>query len=362
MIKKIRTIQTGDPDSISIILVGCGGTGSFAALNLARLVWADRQDKRFRLVFVDPDVVEEKNIGRQYFCPADVGKPKARTLASRLALAYGLEITPVVGRFEAEMVMDFRPYHPARSGLTLVVGAVDTPAARRDIAGAMAEQAEKSGYRGDQLWWLDAGNGHTTGQVLIGNSSNPHPLMTEFGDCVAVPFPSVQEPVLVRDAAEEEHAGLSCAELMALNVQARTIDAMMANWLDVFAERLIVSRDLNLMGVYVNQAQGIVTPAPIVDCRPVKEERGKRVTAATITAAEFVRGRAAAQPYPEGYPADEDADDGDEEFGPCPNCGRTLAAGEDTVNDELVDIVFCTDCDWEMEMEEYERAMAAPPA
>jgi molybdopterin/thiamine biosynthesis adenylyltransferase len=89
MIKKIRTIQIGEPDSISIILVGCGGTGSFAALNLARLAWAARSGKRFRLTFIDPDVVEEKNIGRQYFCPADVGQPKAWTLARRLGSQIG---------------------------------------------------------------------------------------------------------------------------------------------------------------------------------------------------------------------------------------------------------------------------------
>ena len=74
-----------------IVLVGVGGTGSQLARCLARLLY-HRQQKRQHLpevVFVDPDVVESHNVGRQMFTPADLGQPKAAVLARRFNMALG---------------------------------------------------------------------------------------------------------------------------------------------------------------------------------------------------------------------------------------------------------------------------------
>jgi len=35
--EKRYTLQVGNPEHVEIVLVGCGGTGSFLALHLARL-------------------------------------------------------------------------------------------------------------------------------------------------------------------------------------------------------------------------------------------------------------------------------------------------------------------------------------
>ena len=56
------------------------------------------------LVLIDPDRVEEKNIGRQaLFAPADIGQPKAECVARRLnaALAVAAEHRPDVRRGDA---------------------------------------------------------------------------------------------------------------------------------------------------------------------------------------------------------------------------------------------------------------------
>ena len=63
----------------------------------------ERQES-FSALFVDPDFVERKNIPRQNFCDAEVGYPKAQTLAARYGLAWGVEIRAVNGRFSADMV------------------------------------------------------------------------------------------------------------------------------------------------------------------------------------------------------------------------------------------------------------------
>ncbi len=58
-------------------LAGCGGTGSNAAVALARAGVG-------RLILTDCDVVDHSNLNRQYYFLEDVGKQKAETLAHRL--------------------------------------------------------------------------------------------------------------------------------------------------------------------------------------------------------------------------------------------------------------------------------------
>ena len=125
-----------------------------------------RAGRELRLVFVDPDQVEEKNIGRQNFCPAEIGADKAMSLAYRYSYAFGLEITPVIDRFDDKVLGRFiATARWGQSALTLVIGCVDSPAARAGIDEALRHFSLRKG-----LWWLDAGNDESSGQVLIGNS------------------------------------------------------------------------------------------------------------------------------------------------------------------------------------------------
>ena len=77
-----------------VVLVGCGGTGSQVARTLCRIVYDLRRRGHHvpSIKFVDPDVIEAKNVGRQMFTEADIGKFKfkATTLATRFNLAMGL--------------------------------------------------------------------------------------------------------------------------------------------------------------------------------------------------------------------------------------------------------------------------------
>ncbi|RRG18432.1 ThiF family adenylyltransferase [Weissella viridescens] len=67
-----------------ILVLGCGGTGSHAAVNLARLGIGN-------IVLSDFDNVELSNLNRQEFTYADVGKKKAPTLMRHL-----LDINPFI--------------------------------------------------------------------------------------------------------------------------------------------------------------------------------------------------------------------------------------------------------------------------
>jgi len=103
-----------------IVLVGCGGTGSHTARLIARLLV---HLKGLHLAvptlrLVDPDVVEAQNIGRQLFVPAELGLPKAETLARRLSCAFGLAVEWANEPFSADRHLT-RPYN------TILIDGVD---------------------------------------------------------------------------------------------------------------------------------------------------------------------------------------------------------------------------------------------
>ena len=88
-------VLLGDVTEFNIMVVGLGGTGSALALALAGLAYHARQKGiGVKLTFVDHDLIEPKNVGRQQFCPAEAsgGIAKASSLALRLNAAYGLDI------------------------------------------------------------------------------------------------------------------------------------------------------------------------------------------------------------------------------------------------------------------------------
>ena len=110
-------IQGFDISGRSAAVIGCGGLGTNAAVHLAGAGIG-------RLLLIDFDTVEERNLNRQYFYTgADIGREKARLLAARLqAYAPEVEIRCHAGRFEGALAEDY----------DLVIVAVDNIAARRE--------------------------------------------------------------------------------------------------------------------------------------------------------------------------------------------------------------------------------------
>lgn len=339
---KIYPLQIGAPQKLSIFLVGCGGTGSYAALHLSQLAWVARQHGiETRLTFIDPDTVEPKNIARQNFAPPEVGRAKADTLAWRYALALGLAITPIVACFNAEHLLrhKFNPRFDTNV-LNLVVGCVDNSTARQDIAAAILTLP--NAYQPD-LWWLDAGNHYAHGQVLLGNSTYQQPLLSPLGFAYALPLPHIQNPELTK--AQEQppaEAAPSCADLTLMDIQSRTINKMMAAWIDVYAEGLVMGRDLRIMATELDQRSGAAVSRPITG-GIVLEDRQKQ-------------SKSPVAGYPAGYPASREREEGDPAGVNCPECQTELLFGQDVIDDEEQDIYFCPACDWLITVEDYQHA------
>ncbi len=214
----------------TVVLVGCGGTGGFLADAVCRLLLGREAD----LYLVDPDRVEPHNVARQAFNRADVGRFKAEVLTERFMRRYGRQVYYSTAPYSPEL--HSRVFAGAsRTPLQLLIGCVDNSEARKAIASTL-DRGQPYPYREEQrVWWLDCGNGENSGQVLLGNRTDPEGLRGAFlrdeGACVALPAPSLQRPDLLdappapepRPATESD-----CAEAVIAGDQGDTINQFVA--------------------------------------------------------------------------------------------------------------------------------------
>jgi PRTRC genetic system ThiF family protein len=226
---------------LTVMLVGVGGTGSALAPALARLAYHLRSnDVTVRLLFVDPDTVESRNVGRQQFCPAETGANKADCLAFRLNAAFGLDITAIPVRFSAERFDEWTAGHDRRAGANLLISAVDNHLARREMAEVVTAQNGR--------WYcLDLGNEQHSGQVLLGNLTSPEALrFDKLGLCNGLPSPYIQEPALL-EPPPVEASPLSCADLTLRGEQSLVVNGMAAALAAQYCCQFLVRRELTQM-------------------------------------------------------------------------------------------------------------------
>ncbi len=237
------------PPIRTIVLVGCGGTGSHIAQSLTRMCstltpvpW---------LVFVDGDIVEHKNVGRQLFSVADVGKYKSLVLAARFASLFGIPIRAAHEYATGDMLVS------KQDGYTLYIGAVDNAAARQVIADAQAP---------GQTLWLDAGNHQHSGQVGLGTATERRQLdgCLRLGSlCTLLPAPSLVYHDLL-DPAEHTaaHAG-ACAEAMEANLQSLMVNQMIAAIAAEYLYKLLVLHQVTTFTTEVDLTSLSMRSTPI---------------------------------------------------------------------------------------------------
>ena len=187
-------MRSGCYDAL-VTIVGLGGTGAFLAEDLARL-FSVHFGWRVRLTLVDHDVVEEHNEQRQAFTKGDRGRPKAQVVGERLVRQFPVEVALSLAPYDHRRDAPRDDRRTARSALSLLVGCVDNPLARCELARTL----RSDGYS-QPVWWLDFGNSAASGQVLLGNASRAEDLRGAFDPekhtCRALPAPSVQAPELL---------------------------------------------------------------------------------------------------------------------------------------------------------------------
>ena len=262
-----------DYKQVEFWLVGAGGTGSFMAMNLARLAFELKGlGKHARIVIVDPDRVEDGNIPRSNFCFAEIGLNKAETLANRLSRAWGIEVGFVKEGFRPALLQSKNEYWNVQASnsnkLTVLVGCVDNHLARLQIHEALKFYGEQSYDRSSpRFWWIDGGNGRDTGQVLIGNrldgkticeSARKSPILS------LLPAPSLQHPDLLREGEKKARGSnrpqaseaTTCAERIRLGEQSLNVNQRVAVEMSEMLSELFLTQTLKRFATYFDLDSG----------------------------------------------------------------------------------------------------------
>lgn len=242
--------------STCLLLIGCGGTGSWLAPHVVRVakLLQEARDQHVSVVFWDHDHVEAKNIFRQNFCEAEIGVNKALSLAQRYGHAWGIPITAIDAPFDKDLVTK-NEYVPSyrEQKTTVVITCVDNNAARREVA-KLCESWP--------IWWVDTGNLKTAGQVSVGRNlyqDEPSPLRLPSVTTWS-PAPSVQFPNLIHDTSRDfqpiDYANMSCAELALVDEQGISINHTIASTAAALLTKMLLTRDLRYHCAYVSLDAG----------------------------------------------------------------------------------------------------------
>lgn len=272
---------------LAVTLVGCGGTGSHLAETLARLAHHARASGAppVYLTFVDGDTVCPKNVGRQRFAQADVGRNKAQVLAARLSSVFGLVIDAVPKMLDSTLIVDLGIAHRGPTPpVRVLVGCVDGAGGRQAMARALKHHWANC--------WLDCGNHEYQGQVCAGTTVEPAELTGSFalgGLCTALPAPSLQFPALL-EAPPPALPRLDCATAVAENAQALQINALIATVAGQYLADLALRRRLTTFQTWVDLTTLTMRSLPIT-ARQVAEATGLSIE--TLTTRPTTKGRAA---------------------------------------------------------------------
>lgn len=207
-----------------IVIVGCGGTGSHYIKELGRYLYGNRylRNDEIRIVLVDGDQVEDKNLVRQAFLPQDIGYNKAQVMAEMLSQAYGLSVDYYDGYIDCEkdiekLVRD--------NSLVFLVGCVDNHQCRQSMHSFYMNR--------EHCIYMDSANEYQSGEIVIGSRIGG---MEMYPDRASY-FPDVlqegavkrsEESCEVLNQAEPQH--LLTNQFAALILLANTIKFLSDDW------------------------------------------------------------------------------------------------------------------------------------
>jgi PRTRC genetic system ThiF family protein len=231
---------------VRILVVGAGGTGSAIVMGLPYLDQAMRvwgRSSGLEVVMMDADTVSETNCVRQPFSVSDIGQNKATVLINRINLFWGT-------RWRAEPTyFDEQTFDRINDrSIDLLIGCVDTRAARSIIAHALTKARNRTAY------WLDLGNNAASGQFVLGQPLNSRNRRK------AARLRTVSElyPEII-DAEAGEDPLPSCSAVEALDRQEPFINQTLTSSALAMLARLFRYGKLTYHGGFYNAQTGHMT-------------------------------------------------------------------------------------------------------
>jgi PRTRC genetic system ThiF family protein len=223
---------------VTVLVVGCGGTGSAVVSALPYLhqaLLAYGHPAGLKVTVMDGDVVSPTNCIRQPFARSDIGLSKVIVLVNRLNIFWGLDWQAV-----PDHVTENQPIRHA----DIVIGCVDTRAARAVI------DRQTTGNSATH-YAIDVGNGESSGQFILGEplntinrrSRNRLRTATEL-------FPEL------RDASLDDDGQPSCSALESLERQHVYINQALAYHALALLSRLFRYGAINYHGGFLNLETG----------------------------------------------------------------------------------------------------------
>ena len=246
---------------VKVVMLGAGGTGGHIAPHLYRLLYA--LDRPVRFIICDGDLVEEKNLVRQNFIPADLGENKAKVLAERYASVFGMETEYVPEFIESEerllQLLTPRAWRmgscindPVLQEQVILIGAVDNNRSRQLCHSVF--------YQMRELVYIDSGNGEYTGQVVCGIRSGGRTLYRPIGKV----YPDVLKET------DKFPTQLSCAEA--------SLSAPQSIAANITAATAVVDIIYNILALGESRVRQVTFATTNVNVRPtLAKQRNKRV-------------------------------------------------------------------------------------
>lgn len=240
------------PTFEKIIVIGVGGTGSYLVNGLCKMIAGYKLP--VDLVFVDPDVVEIKNIYRQNFMSWEVGDHKSEALAFRMNQVYGLAVEAFVGKGEDYLTKESYG-SPFRRSKTLTVCCLDNFQARLNMQKVTP--------------MLDSGNSMEHGQVIFGTSNDPKEIRKEVRNWKKSPnvahLPSPALKTGMNDlltGQTEQDVELGCAD-HPFAEQSVFINELAAQAMLVLLHQILIAGRVTTPAIYFDSKRGRMNPAKL---------------------------------------------------------------------------------------------------
>jgi PRTRC genetic system ThiF family protein len=219
---------------VRVLVAGCGGNGSAIAAGLPYLhqaLLAYGHPEGLHVTLLDPDVISPTNCVRQPFSQSEIGLYKSVVLANRLNLFWGLDWEGIPERLDPKGKL---------TRVDVVIGCVDTRAARSAIAKCVADWSEVD-------YWLDLGNNSDSGQFVLGEPLNRRNRRNRLRlRTVSELFPEVVQSDLDGDGLP------SCSTAEALDRQEPFVNPTLANHALALLARLFRYGTVPYHGAFVS--------------------------------------------------------------------------------------------------------------
>lgn len=238
---KIDPYLINGQHQVTVVVVGAGGTGSLVVTKLARLHQALLQldHPGLYVTVIDPDIVEEHNVGRQLFTSPDIGSYKADVLVTKINHAFSLDWDCENKKFRSE-----------DAKTNIVFGCVDNVPARKKILKEFYHKSNSRDFE-KKFFLIDCGNARDYGQVIL---SDYEGTLRNINDII--PDWHLQDT--------EELQGQGCGYMERMMEQ----DLFINDWVSLHAVNLIKElffrKHLNYQGVFFDASQGTNNKLEIV--------------------------------------------------------------------------------------------------